>query len=190
MTKPRRAALTFVLLLSSCARPQPRSFPGGLELSGSDGRRHDLSAEIARSKLSVFVFFVEDCPCFEAHEPRLKEWAKRLEKDGVRFYVVDSEARASQAKSEREAQKRGYPFPLLADTEGRLARAFDVEFATHAVVVDAEGRVRYSGALDSDKVLLHTGAKLYLPENLEDLLEGRPPRHPKTEPMGCTLERS
>lgn len=178
------------LLLASCAPSRAAQFPSDLELRGGDGEIHDLSAEVAAAELSVFVFFAEDCPCMAAHEPRLKAWSETFKSAGVRFFLVDAEAGASPARSARTAAERSYSFPVLADPEARLARSLGVEFATHTVVLDRAGQVRYSGAIDSDKVVLHEDADLYLKEVLEDLLAGRLPRRAHTEPMGCVLELS
>jgi len=182
--------LAFPLSSLGCAPRAPLRFPEQVTLVGDDGRARDLSREVSQSELTVFVFFAEDCPCVSAHEPRLKELWEMFEPQGVRIFLVDAEASASPEKSAREARARGYPFPLLSDPEGRLARAFDAEYATHSVVVDRQGEVRYSGAIDSDKTMLHKDARPYLAEVLGDLLAGKPPRHERTEPMGCVLERA
>lgn len=175
---------------SGCAPRTPARLPDHVTLVGDDGQARDLEREVREGELTVFVFFAEDCPCVAAHEPRLKMLWEKFGPRGVRVFAVDSEASASPEKSAREARARGYPFPLLSDPEGRLARAFDVEYATHSVVVDRQGRVRYSGAIDSDKTMLHKDARPYLAEVLEDLLGGGAPRHTRTEPMGCVLERA
>lgn len=183
------SSVTFAALTLGCASPRPASFPSDLALEGSDGKTHDLSSALGDAKLSVFVFFAEDCPCMAAHEPRLKAWAEQFESQRVRFYLVDAEAGASEARSARWAKERAYHFPVLADPGGVLAQAFGVEYATHTVVVDSAGRIRYSGALDSDKVVLHEDAELYLEETLHRLLSGQSPKRARTEPMGCVIER-
>lgn len=184
------ALVAFTIASFGCAPRAPSRFVEQVTLVGDDGRAHDLSREVGESELTVFVFFAQDCPCVSAHEPRLKELWEKFGPRGARIFLVDAEVSASPERSAREARARGYPFPLLSDPEGRLARAFNVEYATHSVVVDRQGEVLYSGAIDSDKTMLHEGARPYLAEVLDDLLAGRSPRHARTEPMGCVLERA
>ncbi|HEV8551205.1 MAG TPA: redoxin family protein [Polyangiaceae bacterium] len=182
------AAIALLAACSSGAPPARLPLAEPLALPGSDGIRHDLHAEVGRSKLTVFVFYSERCPCLSVHEPRLRELAARYRARGVAFLLVNAEVGAEPAADALEARRRGYPFPLLTDRGATLARALHAEFATHAVVVDARGTVRYSGGLDSDKNRLHTGAHSYLRDALDDLLAGREPRVPDREPLGCALE--
>lgn len=157
-------------------------------LAGSDGVSHDLRVDIARSRLTVFVFYSRHCPCLRAHEARLHELADDYRGRGVRVLLVDSEVGAEPAVDALEARQRGYRLLLLTDAGARLAQALHAEFATHAVVVDADGNVRYSGGLDSDKNRLHAGARPYLREALDDILAGRTPAARRPEPLGCALE--
>ncbi len=188
-----RALLQFLALLSALGCSSAHSaatFPDqpGLVLSGSDGRKHDVFAEVRSATLSVFVFYSEACPCVRAHEPRLREIQADFAARGVAVLLVDSELSADEQRDRREASLRGYPFPLLTDPGARLANAVHAEYATHAVVVDASGRIRYSGGIDSDKNRLHPDAKPYLREALEALLAGREPRTTDPEPLGCALQ--
>lgn len=185
-----RAFVTLSLLVAGCgAAAAPARFPPGYELSlyGSDGRVHDVPAELRRSRFTVFVFYSEDCPCMRAHEARLAELQARYAPSGVQVVLVDSETTAEPARDAAEARKRGYAFPLLTDSDARLARLFGAKFATHAIVVDTLGNVRYSGGIDADKNVLHAEAKPYLRDALDALSAGRTPPVPEREPLGCAL---
>jgi Redoxin len=180
----------FVALVAGSCQPAPARLPlaEALVLPGSDGARHDLGAEVARSRFTVFVFYARSCPCLSVHEPRLRALAEHYRERGVAFWFVDSEVGAEPAADALEARRRAYVFPLLTDRGAKVATALHAEFATHAVVVDAAGTLRYSGGLDSDKNHLHSDAHFYLRDALDDLLSGREPRIPEREPLGCALE--
>jgi len=185
-----RAFVILALVVCGCGAPAaPPRFPPGFALSlpGSDGRSHDVTAELARATFTVFVFYSEDCPCMRVHEGRLAELGTRYAPNGVRVVLVDSETTAAAARDAAEARRRGYPFVLLTDADARLARLFGAKFATHAIVADATGAVRYSGGIDSDKNVLHADAKPYLREAIDALLAGRTPPTPDREPLGCAL---
>ncbi len=188
---PNRVFVALSLVVLGCAAgPSASRFPAGYELSlpGSDGRTHDVRAELGRSKLTVFVFYSEDCPCMRAHEARLAALDERYAADGVKVVLVDSETGAAPARDRAEALVRGYRFPLLTDSDARLARLFGARFATHAIVVDAAGRVRYSGGIDSDKNELHGDAQPYLRDAIDALLAGREPPRVEHEALGCALQ--
>jgi hypothetical protein len=178
------------LLLTHCATgPEPKSIPrnAGIVLARSDGAPYDLAAELARNRFTVFVFYSEDCPCMRAHEPRLEQLRSEYAARSVAVVLVDSELGADPAHDAVEAKRRGYAFPLLTDRDARLAKALNAEFATHAIVVDSSGRVRYSGGIDSDKNHMRPSATPYLRHALDDLLAGNEPRTPDREPLGCAL---
>lgn len=180
--------LFLVIFSVGCTAPTPSRLPEQMRLAASDGTVRDVAIEIEATRFTVLVFFTPDCPCVVAHERRLMELARIYEPRGVRFLMIHSELSADVDEDARIARERGYTFPLLTDSQASLARALNVQFATHTVVVDQSGRVRYSGAIDSDKVSLHENATPYLEEVLEDLMALRPPRHDATEPLGCTIE--
>lgn len=171
--------------LCSCAAPSS-AVPLQVPLEATDGTSSDVGAIVAQNRFSVFIFDSEGCPTMEAHHARIAHLAKKFVHQGVDFYLIDSEPRV-------EGDRSPHPSALEAmtrytDSSARLARALGVQFATHAVVFDASGTVVYSGALDSDRVILHADARMYLAESLDELLAGRRPRHGSPEPLGCVLQ--
>ncbi|HLV66567.1 MAG TPA: redoxin domain-containing protein [Polyangiaceae bacterium] len=175
-------------LLGCAARPPVAQLPPGpLALRGSDGAIHDVASLVQRQRFTVFVFYSEACPCVSAHEQRLAELHRQYRDRGIALLMVNSEIGANPNADAREAARRRYPFLLLTDPQARLATALGAEFATHAVVVDPQGTIRYSGAIDSDKIRLKPDATPYLRNALDDLLAARTPRAPAHEPLGCSL---
>jgi hypothetical protein len=190
MTSLHRLVLVFSLFATACApRTEPKSIPenAGIVLEGSDGTKHDVFGELARNRFTVFVFYSEDCPCMRAHEPRLEQVRAQYAPRGVGLVLVNSEAGADPRQDALEAKRRGYSFPLLTDRGARLAKALNAEYATHSIVVDQSGRIRYSGGIDSDKNYMRPSATPYLRRALDDLLAGNEPRKPDREPLGCAL---
>ena len=155
-------------------------------LAGSDDAVHPLPATEAR--FTALVFFADHCPCQAAHDARLRALYAAYHPRGVELYAVDSEGSQGLAKEREEAQRRSYPFPILRDPGAALARALHVEYATEVFVLNRAGAVRYHGGIDSDKKRLHDDAKPYLREALDELLAGKNPTHPESEPLGCALQ--
>jgi len=178
-------------LLGCAPSPRPASSPHLPEVTfpGSDGAPHAL-ADLARgASFTVVTFFSADCPCQHAHDARLREMAALYRARRVAFVAVDAESTATPAGDAGEARSRGYPFPVLTDPHGALADALGAEYATYTVVLDPSLRVRYRGALDSDKTHLTQGADMYLRDALDRLLAGGEPARLATEALGCALRR-
>lgn len=140
------------------------------------------------ARLTVLVFFSRHCHCLDAHEPLLRAIAGAYGPRGVTFSMVDSEIGASVERDEAEASVRGYTFPILIDPGARLAGRLGAEYATYSVVVDATGRVRYRGGIDTDKTHPTSDATPYLENAIDDLLAGRAPRVPEGKTLGCALQ--
>jgi hypothetical protein len=175
---------------ASCASAPPAVVPAWPPLTVVDttGASMTLPADLARSKLTVLVFYSEHCPCFHVHEPRLVELARTYEPRGVRVIFVDSEVSASLERDKGAASDRGLP-AIAIDPGAKLADAVGAEYATYAVVLDPQGRVRYRGGIDSDKDRLHDDAQSFLRNAVEDLVEGREPRVAEGKALGCALQK-
>ncbi|GAC1358322.1 MAG: hypothetical protein NVSMB47_11260 [Polyangiales bacterium] len=174
------AAAIFALLLAGCASPGP----------ALHARAPDVAARLGEgASWTVITFFSASCPCQRLHDARVGALYATFAPRGVRFVGVDAEADATPAKDAEEARRRGYPFALLSDPDGRLADALGVTAATESVVLDREGRVRFHGGLDSDRVTATDDAPPYLRDALDALLRGEEPPDPAPKALGCAIRR-
>ena len=176
------SALLLLLFASACA-PLP-STVASFSLPGTDGTAHVVDG----THPTVLVFFSEHCPCMRAHDPRLIALGDEYSPRNVRFFAVDSEVGASVASDEAHARERGYPFPILVDGGAHIARLLGAEYATYTVILDPRGNVLYRGGFDSDHTHLSPRSTPYVREALDDIVAGRPVRHPRTDALGCALQ--
>jgi len=177
----RHLALLLLLLLLLGA---PACAPSGPRVSAVDP-----AALPARAPWTVLVFYSPTCHCLQQHEARLRALYDAYHPRGVQFFMVDSEVRGSPGRDEAEALRRGYSFPIVRDAGATLANELGAQYATYSVVLDAEGRIRYDGGIDSDKNHLHEDATPYLQDALDDLLGGHAPRRAEAKTLGCALEK-
>lgn len=194
----RRLALTLACVgivsqLAACTRGTPAPTAPeppltDLVLRDLDGNDHRLNALLERAPLSVLVFFSATCPCVTAHDERLSTLARELNAPHVAWYVIASEADATPAQLQREQQKRAYPFPILHDENGALARALDVRYASQAFILRTDWTVVYAGSIDSDRRFLHEDAQPYLQRALHAAIEGRPVPAGDKAAYGCALQ--
>jgi hypothetical protein len=143
----------------------------------------------AHGAVTVLVFFSPGCHCLAAHDARLIELYARYQPRGLELLMIDSETTGSAEEDAKEARRRGYPFRIVRDSGARLADALGAEYASYAVLLDAGGRVRYHGGIDSDGNRLHDDARLYLRDAVDDVLAGRDPRVVEGEALGCALQK-
>ena len=178
------------VLTLSCAPSRSSSGPTApsLTLVDTAGATTVLPGDLARAKLTVVVFFSDHCPCFRAHEARLREVVRVYEPQGVKVMVVDSEVSASQERDARAAVERGLP-AITLDPGAKLADALDADYATFTVVFDAQGKLRYRGGIDTDKNVLHDDTQRFLRDALDDLLAGKEPRVTEGKALGCALQK-
>lgn len=150
------------------------------------GATTNLPADLSRAPLTVIVFYADHCPCFSAHEGRLRELQQTYGSRGVKLLLVDSEIEGTAARDAEAVTERHLP-PISLDRGARLADALGAEYATFTVVFDAEGRIRYRGGIDSDKNRLSAAPHAYLRDALDDLLAGKEPRVAEGKTLGCAL---
>lgn len=181
--------LLVILVLVSCA---PATLPSTswptVALTATSGEVVTYPRDLAASHFTVFVFFANGCPCFGAHEARLRELVDKFGARGVRFVLVDSETGRTLEGDAREARQRNLPAPLLLDPGAKLATTLGAVYATYSVVVDANGKIQYRGGIDSDKSHLRDDRTNYLADALDDLTAGRAARRAEGKTLGCTLQ--
>jgi len=119
------------------------SVPAAVTIENLDGDTVDLGQWIGRQPV-LFEFWATWCPNCAALFPRM-EAAHRRFGDTVAFVVIAVAVNQSQRSIRRHLEKHPMPFAVLWDTRGRAVRAFDALTTSYVVVLDAAGRVVYTG---------------------------------------------
>ena len=156
-------------------------------LPDTDGTTHSLSDY--EGKPVAVVFSCCHCPYVVAWEDRLNDVARDM--DG-RAGLVAINANAgylgdSPDDMRRRTQEKGLVFPFLYDESQQTATAYGAARTPEVFVFDADHRLVYHGAPDSD----HTdpdGAEPYLRPALDAALAGTQPQVQETPAVGCTIK--
>jgi peroxiredoxin len=156
-------------------------------LPALDGAAHGVADHDGQPV--VVVFSCCHCPYVVAWEDRLNDAARSV--DGqAGFLVINANAGYlgdSPDDMRRRAEEKGFVFPFLYDETQESARAYGASRTPEVFVFDAEHRLVYHGAPDSD----HRdpqGAEPYLTPALEAALAGTQPKVQETPPVGCTIK--
>jgi peroxiredoxin len=141
---------------------------------------------------TVVVFTCNHCPYALAWHERLMEAARDYADRGVRFLAVNSNDADRYPRDSFEAMKRRvqderWPVPYLHDSTQEVANAYGAQVTPDVFVLDAERRVRYRGAPDSDYDDPGQNAA-WLRGALDAVLDGREPERPQTRPVGCSIK--
>lgn len=119
------------------------SVPEAVELEDLDGTPVDLGAYIGRRPVLV-QFWATWCEVCAALEPRLRAAAARWE-DDVDFVLVAVGVNQNPRRIRRYMDDHPLHGTVLWDGRGRATRAFMAPTTGYLVILDARGRVVYTG---------------------------------------------
>lgn len=142
--------------------------------------------------LIVVAFTQVGCPIAMRYGPALAELHAQFAARGVAFVGVDGSPQDSFAEVERQRVELELPFAFLKDERQQLVRALDVRTSTEVLVLDAERRLCYRGAIDERfevGVVRASEGRELLRDALDALLAGRAPAVQLTRAPGCLLTR-
>ena len=147
-----------------------------------------------QQRVTVYVFLAESCPISQQATLPLRELHARYAAQGIHFVGVFPGGTATEASVAAFGRKYEVPFSLQLDPGHALTQRFKATITPEAVVVAADGRtIRYQGRLDDRYAALGERRSLSqhheLAEALADLAAGRPVAVPRTEAVGCFIEK-
>ena len=192
------------------AHADPETLPDLLTVGGpapaftavdTRGRSHSL-ADYA-GKWVVLEWFNHGCPYTKKHyelvngvgnsQAMQQEYTKR----GVVWLSVVSSGPGRQGytsaeKADDMARKKGAaPTAIIRDTTGVLGRLYGARNTPQYAIIDPEGVLRYSGAIDNRQTSSAkdiAGATNYVRAALDSGLAGRPIAIAQTQPYGCEVK--
>ncbi|MFQ3575410.1 MAG: redoxin domain-containing protein [Cytophagales bacterium] len=90
-------------------------------------------------QLTLVHFFNPNCPCSKFNSKHVEEIMRDF-KDNLRIIAYTTQ------KTDKQ-----YPFPVFDDSKGEVAKKFGVYSTPQAVLLDANGKVLYSGNYNSNR---------------------------------------
>jgi cytochrome c biogenesis protein CcmG/thiol:disulfide interchange protein DsbE len=117
--------------------------PPAVTIQDLDGRAVDLS-QVAGTKPVLFEFWATWCPLCQALLPKLEAAHARYGSQ-VEFVAIAVAVNQTQASVQRHLARHPIPFRFLWDTDGNAVRAFQAPSTSYVVVLDAGGKVVYTG---------------------------------------------
>jgi peroxiredoxin len=165
--------------------------------TGSNGQT--VSLDQLRGKYVVLEWHNQGCPFTRKHytsgnmQALQKEWTAK----GVEWFTVISSAPGQQgyvtASQENDylAKMHAAPTAALLDPAGNLGRLYGAKTTPDMYVIDPQGKLIYSGAIDNRPTPDEEGIKgadNYVTDALTAALAGKSVATPYTRPYGCSVK--
>jgi peroxiredoxin len=152
-----------------------------------------------RGKFVVLEWHNNGCPYVGKHynSGNMQRLQKQWTSQGVVWFTILSSAPGKQgfvtASEENDylAKEQAAPTAALLDPTGEIGHLYDAKTSPQMVVINPQGVVIYSGAID-DKPTTDLqdvqGATNYVSLALEQAMARKPVQTPATRPYGCSVK--
>ena len=157
-------------------------------LKDESGKAHDLSQY--KGKVVVLEWTNPECPFVQRHykAQTMTKTLQGVDASKVVWLAVDSSSTHSADSAKEWKKAQGFGYPVLLDTEGRTGQAYGAKTTPHMYVIDAQGVLRYAGAIDDDPRGSSKAAKNHVRTAVDALLGGKPVPASTTKPYGCSVK--
>lgn len=160
------------------------------ELIDHAGNTHKLSDY--KGKVVVLEWINPECPFVVRHYNEKTMTTLAAQHSDVVWLAIDSsndgKTIATAASSKAWADKYSMAHPILLDNSGKVGHTYQAKTTPHMFVIDAEGKLVYDGAIDSDPRGNAEDRVNYVAAALEAVKAGKPVETATTKPYGCSVK--
>jgi opacity protein-like surface antigen len=167
-------------------------------LTDIKGVTHNLSD--FKGKTVVLEWVNPECPFVKKHYEKsdnIPSLQKAATADGVVWLSINSAAAGKQGDFDASqvaawsAKTKAAPTAYLRDTDGKVGKAYGAKTTPQIFVITAEGKVAYTGAIDS--ISSTDAADIAKAENyaaaaLAAVKTGKAVEKASTQPYGCSVK--
>ncbi len=168
-------------------------------ISATDVHGNEFNLDDHKGKIVVLEWFNKGCPFVQKHydAKNMQQLQKEAAAQDVAWVTIISSAEGKQGyvtSEEALADIESYgaaPTTLIRDVSGEIGKAYDAKTTPHMFVIDAEGNVAYTGAIDSNSSAnpdTIEGADNYVTAAIDSLKAGEEVETTTTSPYGCAVK--
>jgi len=179
------------------AAPKVGEMAPNFTATDSNGVEHNLTD--FKGKTVVLEWTNHECPYVVKHYSvnNMQTLQKEATDMGVVWLSIHSSAEGKQGhvdgdKANMVAKEQGaHATAQLLDAEGKIGKLYEAKTTPHMFVVDAEGKIAYAGAIDSDSSYKSSsieGATNYVMDAVKALKAGEEVKVASTKPYGCSVK--
>ena len=153
-----------------------------------DQKGKEVSLSDYKGKIVVIHWFNMRCDLLERHYKAgtFASIHDQYKDRGVAQMAIDSTGESAE-EHQKAAEQFHVTYPILGDEGGKVAKTYGAKTTPHVFIIDKQGKVAYSGAVDDDPDGKNPKRIDYVRQALEELLAGRDVSVAETAPYGCPI---
>jgi hypothetical protein len=172
-------------------RQSPAAAGEGAPLVGVEGQR--LEVPSGAGKVTALIFYSTECPISNVYSPTLNALVDAFPAERFTMIGLCVDPDKTNADLREHAGEYALKFPVARDRSLHLARKYGAEVTPEAVVLDADGKVRYRGRIDDQFAARQKRNLNSVTHELKDaitaLLAGKPVEKTEVKAVGCPLPK-
>jgi hypothetical protein len=144
--------------------------------------------------VTATFFIASDCPIANAYAPEISRICRAYAAKGVSCRLAYEDTKiASDALQRHLGEYQLLGMRATWDKDRKLADGAHVTITPTAVITDARGSIRYQGRVDNLYINIGRTRQQVTSHDVADALDavlaGKTVRQPRTEALGCYIER-
>lgn len=155
--------------------------------------KENILTDFDKYNATVLTFLSPECPLSENYSKTLNDLSGTFTKENVRFINVFPGTTYSKVKIDSFIQFYEVKQPFIVDEKWNLTEQLNATITPECFVVNKEGEIIYSGAIDNWAVDLgqkrQVITEFYLRDVLYAVLSGSKIPFNKTTAVGCYIEK-
>lgn len=169
------------------------------DFTATDTNGTEVKLSDLKGKIVVLEWTNHECPYVQKHygTGNMQKLQTEAAKDGIVWMSIVSSAAGKEGYTTPEeansimAEQDAHPLHKILDPDGTIGKLYDAKTTPDMYVIDQNGILAYSGAIDDNKSFKPEtvdGAKNYVVEALTALKNGKPVEISETQPYGCGVK--
>lgn len=169
------------------------------QFTAKDSKGETVSLAELRGKVVALEWVNFDCPFVKKHygSGNMQKLQADFTAKGVTWLTISSSAEGKEGfleaskLGELAGSKGNKATHVIADGDGKIGHAFGAKTTPDMFIIDKEGKLVYSGAIDSKATTevedIDTADK-YFAKALDAVLAGKPVENAKNQSYGCGVK--
>ncbi len=197
--KTKLALLTSLIAVAGVFAEPPPVGSAAPEFSAPDSKGKTHSLADYKGKYVVLEWFNPECPFVKKHYGggNMQKLQQDYTGKGVVWLTIDSNAPGAEGHLTPEKATQTWSSlkmnstALLLDGDGKVGQLYGAKNTPHMFVINPEGKIIYSGAIDSKATPkpedIPTSTN-YVKVALDEAMSGKPVSTATTKPYGCSVK--
>lgn len=161
-------------------------------LTDTNGQERSLSDY--KGRIIVIEWINPECPyvrhCYQTKAMQGAYKAVQQLDKSVAWLAINTTPGTTAEANNLWRTTYGMKYPIVLDKRGKIGRLYDARRTPQMFVIDTEGVIRYTGAIDDNSLLNKRPGEItnYVVNAVKQLVEEETVTPDSTKPYGCTIK--